>query len=68
MSALFFSLILIPAGLMIVGLPKPKQFKTKKSSGGNFAFKFADKIVGKKGLTIFIAAFVIAISLFGIFL
>ncbi len=66
MSALFFALILIPAGLMIVGLPKPRQFKTKKSSGGNIAFKFADKIAGKKGLTILIAAFVIAISLFGI--
>jgi hypothetical protein len=66
MSALFFSLILIPAGLMIVGLPKPKQFITKKSSSGNFAFKFADKIAEKKGLTILIAAFVIAVSLFGI--
>ena len=66
MSALFFALILIPAGLMIVGLPKPKQFKIKKSSGGNFAFKFADKIAEKKGLTILIAAFVIAVSLFGI--
>jgi predicted RND superfamily exporter protein len=66
MSALFFALILIPAGLMIVGLPKPKQFKIKKSSGGNFAFKFADKIAARKGLTILIAAFVIAISLFGI--
>lgn len=66
MSALLFSLVLIPAGLMIVGLPKPKQFKTKKSSSGNFAFKFADMIAKKKSLTIFIAAIVIAVSLFGI--
>jgi len=66
MSALLFSLVLIPAGLMIVGLPKPKQFKMKKSSGGNFAFKFADMLAKKKSLTIFIAAIVIAVSLFGI--
>ncbi len=65
-SAMFFALILIPAGLMIFGLPKPKQFKTKKSSTGSFAFKFADKIAAKKGITILIAAFVIAVSLFGI--
>ncbi len=66
MSALFFALVLIPAGLMIVGLPKPRQFKTKKSSGGNFAFKFADMVAKKKTLTIFIAAIIVAVSLFGI--
>ncbi len=66
MSALFFALILIPAGLMIVGLPKPRQFKTKKSSVGNIAYRFADKIAKKKGMTILLAAFVIAVSLFGI--
>ncbi|MEA1910797.1 MAG: MMPL family transporter [Spirochaetota bacterium] len=66
LAAMFFALFLIPAGLMIVGLPKPRQFKSNKSMGRNFAFKFADKIAAKKGMTILIAAFVIAISLFGI--
>ncbi len=66
MSALFFALILIPAGLMIFGLPKPKQFKSKKTKSGNFAYKAADLIVKKKKITILVSVFVIAVSLFGI--
>ena len=66
MSALFFALVLIPAGLMIVGLPKPQQFKTKKVISGNIAYKVSDLVVKKKGMTILISVFVIAISLFGI--
>ena len=66
LSALFFSLALIPAGLMIVGLPKPKQFASKKTKKDNFAYKVADLVVKRKGVTIFLTVFIIAISLFGI--
>ena len=66
MSALFFALVLIPAGLMIVGLPKPRQFKKKTTIRGKFASGFADMLARKKTLTIVMAALVVAVSLFGI--
>jgi len=65
-TAMFLSLVLIPSGLMILGLSKPKKFKTKKSSVGNIANNFADIIVKKKGTTILVSVFVVAVSLFGI--
>jgi predicted RND superfamily exporter protein len=66
MTALFLSLVLIPSGLMLFGLPKLHKIKPHSVKENKFAAGFADFVAEKKALTIFTAAFVIAISLFGI--
>jgi uncharacterized protein len=67
MSAMIFALVLIPAGLMIVGLPKPKQLIRKNVSDKNkVSFGFEAFIVKRKFLTIILSIVVIAASLYGI--
>ena len=64
--AMLLSLILIPAGIMIFGLPKVKKVKStndKKDFG--LAYNFAAKILKRKSLLIYITAAVIILSIFG---
>ncbi len=66
MVAMLLSLMLIPASLMIIGLPKVKQNKSdddEKNFG--FAYKFAKVILKKKSLSIYISIFVIILSIWG---
>lgn len=66
MSAMLFSLVFIPAGLMIFGLPKVAKEKVrKKDQAGRWADSFATKVLGNKKVTIVITAVIIALSLFG---
>lgn len=65
LSAMFFSLILIPAGIMIFKLPKPKVTE-EKVNDHHFAYNSAVKVLKYKGITIFATAILIIISIIGI--
>lgn len=67
MAAMVFSLVLIPAGIMVFGLPRWK--KSRKKAGlekTNFSYLFAEKVVKHKYLTIFATIIIITISLTGL--
>lgn len=66
LSALFFALVLIPAGLMVFGLPKFRKIGREKTKTDNFASRFTDKITKHKMLTILLTVIVVAVSIFGI--
>ncbi len=67
MCAMLFALVLIPSGLMITGLPKPKQLIRKNVHNKNkISFGFDTWIVKRKVLTISITITIIIVSLFGI--
>ncbi len=65
-AAMLFSLLLIPAGVLVFGYTKrkPQNHKTKNQSG-SFAFKFANGVIKYKALTLFLTIAIVAISLFG---
>jgi len=67
MAAMVFSLIVIPAGIMIFGLPKWKK-PSKKSGDENLIFSkiFAEKLVKYKYLTLFVTFIIIVVSVTGI--
>ena len=66
LMAMVFSLVLIPAGLMIFGLPKVKK---SKEQGANkdfaLAFNFAAIILKRKSVSIFVTAAIIVLSVIG---
>jgi len=66
MAAMVFSLVLIPAGIMAFGLPRWKHPREKDGQKINFSFRFAEKVVQYKYLTILITAIIIVISVTGI--
>ncbi len=66
LSALFFALVLIPAGLMVVGLPKFRKFGRQQPTTDNFASRFANRIVKHRIMTILLTVFVVALSIYGI--
>ncbi|MBT4288508.1 MAG: MMPL family transporter, partial [Deltaproteobacteria bacterium] len=67
MMAMVFSLVLIPAGVMVFGLPKwKKQNKSTNENKDNFASTFSAKVVKYKYVTIILTAIVIVLSITGI--
>lgn len=66
MAAMMFSLILIPAGILIFGLPNRKASTEKAGKQTNFSFIFAEKVVKYKYLTLLTTFIIIVISLTGI--
>lgn len=68
MAAMLFSLVLIPALIMLTGLPKRKaQVNTdQQTKGEQFAGNFTRFLDKSKSLTIFITIILVALSLFGI--
>ncbi|MCD4770269.1 MAG: MMPL family transporter, partial [Bacteroidales bacterium] len=61
-----FSLVLIPAGIMIFGLPKVKKAgKNETNKELNLAYGFASKILKRKSVSIFVTAAIIIISIIG---
>lgn len=67
MAAMLFSLVLIPAGIMVFGLPKRKKQKESTSRNKDrFAYSFADKIVKYKYPTIITAIIIVVISIVGV--
>ncbi|MDZ7743900.1 MAG: MMPL family transporter [Bacteroidota bacterium] len=66
MAAMFFSLVIIPAGIMIFGLPKIKKQKTyKKDTTHKLADRFAMKVIRNKPWSIIITAIIIVLSVTG---
>jgi len=64
--AMVFSLALIPAGIMIFGLPKVKKATNNKSNKeSNLAYSFAAKILKRKSVSLFITTAVIVLSIIG---
>ena len=68
LAAMLLSLVLIPAGMMIVGLPKIKKIKVHSADDKQatiFAHKFASGLIKYKWATLGLTALIIAISIFG---
>jgi len=64
--AMILSLVIIPAGIMIFGLPKLKEKKKKKTSNNStFYQSFALKVVRYKKVSIFATAAIIVLSIVG---
>ncbi len=66
LMAMVFSLVLIPAGLMIFGLPKVKKIvKNESKKEFNLAYSFAAKVLKRKSISIFVTTAVIILSIVG---
>ena len=66
LAAMLFSLTLIPAGIMIFGLPKVKKIKIKQTNDSSgFADKFASWVVKRKSISIIATAVIIVLSVIG---
>jgi len=68
MMAMVFSLVLIPAGVMVFGIPNWKK-KSKNESADTkklFSFRFSQWIIKYKYITIMLTIIIIIISLLGI--
>ncbi|KAA3620469.1 MAG: hypothetical protein DWQ05_00590 [Calditrichaeota bacterium] len=66
MMAMVFSLLIIPAGLLVFGLPKWKNNKnTAKKSDNRFLSALAKWTIRYKYITIFISIFIVALSIAG---
>jgi len=67
--AFLFSVLLIPAGILVFGLPHPKKkMKAKNDKAedkGHFAYRFADSVVRHKGRTYVLTVLIMAVSIFG---
>ncbi len=66
LMAMFFSLALIPAGIMIFGLPKVKKSnKNEFNQESKLAYNFASVILKKKSVSIIVTAAIIVLSIVG---
>ena len=66
LAAMLFSLVFIPAGLMIFGLPKAsKKIKEAKASENNFAYRFAKAVLKRKSISIYASILIIVLSVVG---
>ena len=66
LAAMVFSLVLVPAGIMIFGLPKSKSGNKEKTHSNKFAFNFAEKVLKRKTISIFATIIIVAVSIIGI--
>ncbi|MCA9734986.1 MAG: MMPL family transporter [Deferribacteres bacterium] len=66
MMAMVFSLLLIPAAILVFGLPKrkPKVGKSEKKSG-HIAYRFAEAVVKNKVVTYISIVFIVVLSIYG---
>lgn len=66
LMAMTFSLIFLPASIMIFGLPRVKVNKHKKQSDNHaFAFGFAARVLKYKSLSIIVTTVLVFASIFG---
>ncbi len=66
LAAMLFSLTLIPAGIMVFGLPKVRKTKIKQTNDKpEFAYKFASWIVKRKSISLITTAVIIVLSITG---
>ncbi|MFH2029351.1 MAG: hypothetical protein ABIJ40_01835 [Bacteroidota bacterium] len=64
MAAMFFSLAIIPAGIMIFGLPKQK-LKVKEEDNHKFAHMVATNVLKYKSISIIATIIIVVISIVG---
>ena len=65
LAAMLFSLTLIPAGIMIFGLPKQKA-KKEKEGDHKFAFNFAEKVIKYRVASMIVTVVIVVVSIVGI--
>jgi len=66
LAAMLFSLVLIPAGIMIFGLPKLKKVKENKSNeNSGLAGRFASAVIKRRSVSIIVTALIIVASIVG---
>ena len=66
MMAMVFSLVLIPAGIMIFGLPKVKKSNSNELNyESKLAHNFASNILKRKSVSIIITAVIVLLSIVG---
>jgi len=65
LMAMVFSLLLIPAGIMIFGLPKVKKIKENKNEKSGLAYIFASLVIKLRSVSIIVTALIIIASIFG---
>ena len=66
LMAMVFSLVLIPAGIMIFGLPKVKKTKNNEThKETNLAYGFAAKLLKRKNISIIATTAIIILSIVG---
>jgi hypothetical protein len=68
MAAMLFSLIMIPAFVLVFGYSKPAQKKTDKTqkSGKPFSYKFANSVIKHNKLVVVLTILIVGLSVFGI--
>ena len=68
MAAMMFSLVLIPAGIMVFGLPKFKEKKNKNEDehDDEFAYKTAEFVLRHKYTTYIATVVIVVVSIIGI--
>ena len=66
-AAMFFSLLIIPAAILIFGFTKRKPISKKNNSEKTpLAYIFANGVIKYKTITLFLTIAIVAVSLFGI--
>ncbi len=65
-AAMVFSLTLIPAGIMIFGLPKVNKIKKENIEQQGFAHRFAATIIKRRSISIIATALIIVASVIGL--
>ena len=68
MAAMLFSLLLLPAAILVFGFTKRKKkvITNKESNNIPLSFRFANGVIKYKTVTLFFTILIVAISLFGI--
>ena len=65
LMAMVLSMGLIPAGLMIFGLPKVKAANNKSNTESGLAYSFADRVLKRKSVSIFATTAIIILAIIG---
>lgn len=66
-AAMLFSLLLIPASILVFGFTKRKPVNENKNSAKpHFAHTFANGVIKYKTITLFLTITIVAVSLFGV--
>ncbi|MEN8226198.1 MAG: MMPL family transporter [Bacteroidota bacterium] len=66
LAAMLFSLTLIPAGIMLFGLPKVKKAKTNQTNDRpGLSFKIASRVIKRKSISIVATSVIIVLSITG---
>jgi hydrophobe/amphiphile efflux-3 (HAE3) family protein len=65
LSAMMFSLILIPAGILLFGMPKSKPKNNEAEASHSFSDKFSNFVIKRKTLSYVLTVLIVFISLYG---